>query len=152
MQAKIYPAIAVLAFATSLNGQSYPRAQAAFSSAATVQTVERIEPDAGKWKTWVLRSGGELRLPAPGSLADSLAEIAWLKEYMAQTNAIALEQVHYWDAGSPPYRWIELLSDRLRGGRLAVSITSFRGYALLGVAIYDATIATWDSKYAHIPA
>src|SRR5512132_350917 len=133
MQAKIYRTIAVLAFGASVNGQSHPPAQAACSSRfATEQTVDRIEPDAGKWTTWVLRSGGELRLPAPGALADTLAEIAWLKEYMAQTNAMALEQVRYWDAGSPPYRWIELLSDRLREGRLAVSVTSFRGYALLG--------------------
>jgi membrane-associated phospholipid phosphatase len=149
MQAKIYPAIAILAFATSLNGQSYPPAKATSFSTAIVQTVERMEPDAGNWKTWVLRSGSELRLPAPGSPADSLAEIAWLKEFMAQTNATALEQARYWDSGSPPYRWIELLSDRLRAGRLAVSITSFRAYALLGVAMYDATIAAWDSKYAH---
>jgi membrane-associated phospholipid phosphatase len=111
------------------------------------QTEGMIEPQAGTWKTWVLRSGSELRLPAPSH--DTTGELTWLKEFIAQSDSTAVEQFRLWNAGSPPYRWVELFSDRLRSGRLGVSIPSFRGYALLTAAMYDATIAAWDSKYAH---
>jgi hypothetical protein len=116
---------------------------------AAAQSSELIEPRAGTWKTWVLTSGSELRLGPPPGTADTRDEIAWLKQFMAGADAAAREQVRYWDAGAPPYRWIEIFSDRLREGRLAVSVPSFRGYGLLSVAMYDATIAAWDSKYAH---
>jgi membrane-associated phospholipid phosphatase len=68
---------------------------------------------------------------------------------MAQTSPVIPEQIRYWDTGAPPYRWIEMISARLRDGRLPVSITSFRGYALLAVAMHDASIAAWHSKYAY---
>jgi membrane-associated phospholipid phosphatase len=113
------------------------------------QTLDKMEPQAGSWKTWVLESGRELRLPAAPNAAQTAAEVAWLKDWMAQSNSVALEQFRYWNAGSPPYRWIELFSDRLRQGRLPVSVASFRGYALLAAAMHDATVAAWDSKYVY---
>jgi membrane-associated phospholipid phosphatase len=116
---------------------------------ANAQTPEKIEPEAGTWKTWVLQSGRELRLPTVPNAAQTSAEIVWLKQWMAQANNVALEQFRYWNAGSPPYRWIELFSDRLRKERLTVSIPSFRGYSLLATAMHDATVAAWDSKYVH---
>lgn len=106
------------------------------------------EPGAGAWRTWVLASGSELRLAGPPDAGTTRSEAVWLKEFMAQADAAAHEQMRFWDAGAPPYRWIEIFSDRLRQGRLPVGIVSFRGYALLSVAMYDATIAAWDSKYA----
>jgi membrane-associated phospholipid phosphatase len=66
---------------------------------------------------------------------------------MASSDEQALAQMRYWNAGAPPYRWIGMVNQRLRDGRLGVSITSFRAYDLLGVAMYDATIAAWDSKF-----
>jgi membrane-associated phospholipid phosphatase len=113
------------------------------------QTPGMVEPGAGSWKTWVLSSGKELRLGPPPGAAHTQTEIAWLKEFMAKADSVAVEQARYWDAGAPPYRWIEMVSDRLRQGRLAVSIPSFRAYTLVSAAIYDATIAAWDTKYTH---
>src|SRR5208337_963765 len=40
----------------------------------------QIEPNAGKWKTWVLTSGDQLRLPPPPDEAATRAEIAQLKD------------------------------------------------------------------------
>jgi membrane-associated phospholipid phosphatase len=52
----------------------------------------------------------------------------------------------FWSAGAPSYRWIEMLNDRaIRGA----SLTPYapRPYLYVAQAMYDATVATWDSKY-----
>ena len=59
-----------------------------------------------------------------------------------------MDQVAFWDAGSPGYRWFELLNKRVLSG---ANITPYphRLYAYVATAMYDATIAAWDSKYAY---
>ncbi len=64
-----------------------------------------IEPGARAWRTHVLASGSELRLPAPPSAAASPTELAELRTLASQRTAAALDQINYWDAGSPGYRW-----------------------------------------------
>ena len=51
----------------------------------------QIEPDAGKWKTWVLTSGDQLRLPPPPDETATRAEIAQLKDIAKQRDAGTLE-------------------------------------------------------------
>ena len=54
----------------------------------------QIEPKAGSWKTWVLRSGSEIPVPPPdaGATAD---EIQWLKSMMSQRDETTLRQIRY---------------------------------------------------------
>jgi membrane-associated phospholipid phosphatase len=122
----------------------------ASATPAATQTASGppIEPDAGTWKTWVLSSGKELRLPAPPDAATTRDELAQLRALEARRDTAALDLINYWDSGSPGYRWDELalnhtLAKGIGGGR------AWRLLALLNVAIADATIAAWDSKYAH---
>ena len=113
--------------------------------AAAAARRRPVEPGAGAWKTWVLASGSELRLPPPPDREATTAEIAELQALAAQRDGAALDRIGYWDAGAPGYRWNERAcaqSRRLRGART-------RMLALLNVAIYDATVAAWDSKYAY---
>src|SRR3954452_5143820 len=70
--------------------------------------VDMIEPKAGTWKTWVLKSGDQFRLAAPPDKAASTAEISQLKEMVGKRNAAALDQIAFWDTGSPSYRWNEI--------------------------------------------
>jgi hypothetical protein len=106
-----------------------------------------VEPLAGSWKTWVLSSGSELRLPAPPSRAATQAELQQLKELAAQ-RAAAADQIASWASSGPAYRWNELaLEIALKRG--ISTPPGSRIFALLNVAIYDATIAAWDSKYAY---
>jgi hypothetical protein len=80
----------------------------------------QIEPKAGTWKTWIIPSGSELRLPPPPDRGATEAETAWLKNFTASADANARNQVAFWDTGSPAMRWIELVSERVRDGRVAV--------------------------------
>jgi hypothetical protein len=85
----------------------------AFSPASGASLVAQtsagqVEPSAGKWQTWVLKSGSELRPAAPPDQAATKKEVAALQTLVAQRDAKALDQIAYWDAGSPNYRWLEI--------------------------------------------
>jgi membrane-associated phospholipid phosphatase len=109
-----------------------------------------VEPRAGTWKTHVLASGSELRLPPPPDAAATQAEMGELRALVGQRTPAALAQINYWDAGSPGYRWNEIaMSKGLRRIGKIGAHGNYRMMALLNVAIYDATIAAWESKYAH---
>src|SRR5207247_7685930 len=98
-------------------------------------------------QTWILSSGNQMRLAAPPGADDTAAELASLKQIMASADGAARAQVAYWNAGSPAYRWMQIASEQMVGRNLAAPLYT-RGMALVAVAIYDATVAAWDSKYA----
>jgi membrane-associated phospholipid phosphatase len=128
--------------ATAL-GLAAPRALLASEAA----TAAMIEPGAGTWKTWVLSSGDQLRPEAPPDDAATQTELAKLMDMVADRDATALDRISYWDAGSPGYRWNEIgMQETVRA---MLDLLSYRLMALVNVAIYDATIATWDAKYAY---
>jgi len=68
----------------------------------------QVEPNAGQWKTWIIASGSALRLPAPPDAGGTTAEIQWVKDCIANRNQAVLAQIHFWDAGAPGYRWMQL--------------------------------------------
>jgi len=107
----------------------------------------QVEPHAGQWKTWVIASGSALRLPAPPDAAATAAEILWVKSVAAQDQA-ALTQVHFWDAGAPGYRWMQLTEQLAVSKGLSTPLQT-RALSLVAAAIYDATVAAWDSKYTY---
>ncbi len=106
----------------------------------------QIEPEAGKWQTWVISSGRDYRVPPPPSRKESREELKQLAEIIRQNNEQTKEQIAYWDAGAPAYRWIDMLNARMAAG---VPTTAYphRVYTYVALAMYDATIAAWDSKY-----
>src|SRR5687768_16530295 len=107
-----------------------------------------VEPRAGTWKTWVLTSGSELRLPAPPDAAATKAELAELRTVAARRDAAALSQIRFWDAGSPAYRWNEIAVEASVRADTSSTLGA-RAFALLAVTIDDALIAAWDSKYTY---
>ena len=61
-------------------------------------------------------------------------------------NAAGWQQIIYWNAGAPGYRWQEMIA------KLWMTDTSYHGALanmLVSVATYDATIAAWENKYAY---
>ena len=115
------------------------------------QPSNQIEPKAGTWKTWAISSAKDYRVPPPPDAATTQIELRWLKEFVTtgQTDPRASSQIAFWDAGSPTYRWIDLISSRIFNGQ-PVSAFPHRAYAYVAMAMYDATIAAWDSKYAYL--
>ena len=116
---------------------------------ACVLTVcaQSVEPTAGTWKTWVISSGKDFRVPPPPNDNATKAELAWVRDVaVTTTNPGVVASVAFWSAGAPSYRWIEMQNDRaIRGA----SLTPYapRPYLYVAQAMYDATVATWDSKY-----
>lgn len=110
--------------------------------------LAQVEPDAGTWQTWVLASGSQLRLDAPPDEAVTAAEVSQLLEMAAERDESALNLITYWNSGPPSYRWNQIATDTLNT-RAMPAIPSLRDLALLNVAIYEATIAAWDSKYTY---
>jgi hypothetical protein len=103
----------------------------------------QIEPAAGNWKTWFITSGKDWRLPQPSAYKQEIAQVLSRQQNL---DAAGLQQILYWNAGAPGYRWQEMIS------KLWMTDTTYNGALsnmLLGVATYDATIAAWDTKYAY---
>jgi membrane-associated phospholipid phosphatase len=120
---------------------------AAGPSLAAQPRQSPVEPEAGSWKTWALSSGSELRLPAPPSRSATQAELQQLKD-LAKQRAATAEQIAIWTSNGPIYPWNDLAL-RTAVARGVTTPPGSRIFALLNVAIYDATIAAWDSKYAY---
>jgi len=108
----------------------------------------QVEPHAGQWKTWVLSSGSQMRLPAPPDSATTASDLQAVRAAVAGADANALEKIAFWDAGSPAYQWITAASNQLLTRNIG-GPASTRNIALVSVAIYDSMIAAWDSKYAY---
>lgn len=109
----------------------------------TSQIQAQAEPSAANWKTWFITSGKDYRLPAPSSYKNEIAQVIAIQQ---NSDAATRQQIIFWNAGAPNYRWQEMMNklwtvDTGRYGALA--------NLLLGTAIYDATIAAWDTKYAY---
>jgi PAP2 superfamily len=111
------------------------------------QLQAQPEPAAGNWKTWFIGSGKDYRLPAPSSYKEEIAQVIAAQKGLSHNMQDAgWQQILYWNAGAPGYHWQDMVI------KLWMTDTGYNGALanmLLGVAIYDATIAAWDTKYAY---
>lgn len=103
----------------------------------------QTESKAGSWGTWFIPSEKAYRLKSPISFKEEIAEVIAKQKALDSTG---LRQILYWNAGAPGYRWQNLMS-----GIWMADTGRYGAFAnmLLNVAIYDATIAAWDTKYAY---
>ena len=114
----------------------------------TASTEGQIEPQAGTWKTWVLESGSQMRLPVPPDEQESEAEVQQLIDLVDQRDEAALAQIAYWNTGAPVYRWNRIAVSETLISNMGAPV-AYRALALLNAGMYDATIAAWDSKYTY---
>ncbi len=113
-----------------------------------------VQPLAGTWKTWVMKSGSQFRAPppprfgTPGFLDEVRATIR------AQDNLTEKQKraAEFWQGGEgtalPPGIWIQVVLEQLKEEPLTTPRAS-RVFALLNVAQADAGVASWDSKYKY---
>jgi len=137
----------VLAFAIAVPLWAQDTGQE-LSDNARRQRTNQIEPKAGKWRTWVIPSGKDFLAPPPPELWETRGEFLSLAELISHNNAQTRQQIAFWDAGAPAYRWMDMIHSRLFAA-VPTSAYPHRVYTYLAQAIYDATIATWESKYTY---
>ena len=116
--------------------------------AAAAAAPMSVEPDAGSWQTWVVTDVAAARPVAPPDQAATQAELQEVQAAVAGRDAAALQQIAYWDSGSPSYRWIEIALAQNRATP-SPAPRVLRMMSLLNVAIYDALIVAWDAKYIY---
>ena len=119
---------------------------AVFALPALAAAHNPVEPTAGSWRTWVIPSAADYRAPAPPGASQTQAELREISRLLTQNGPDEQAQIAYWDAGAPSYRWMGLLHARSDANQ-PLSTYPARLYAYVAIAMYDATIATWESKY-----
>ncbi len=100
-------------------------------SALTSPVSDQIEPGAGNWRAWIISSGRDYRVSPPPNPAETWAELRSLADLTSQNDDQVRRQIMFWDAGAPPYRWIDLINSRLLAGT-PTSQYSHRVYAKHG--------------------
>jgi len=122
---------------------------AAINLPLQARAADPIEPNAGNWRTWVISSGRDYRVPPPPGPAETQAELRGLADLISRNDAQAQQQIAFWNAGAPAYRWIDLLNARTLAGITTTTNGRTGVYTYVALAMYDATIAVWESKYAY---
>jgi membrane-associated phospholipid phosphatase len=113
-----------------------------------------VQPLAGTWKPWVLRSGRDVRPPAPPAFGtEGFKEQVRLTVQAKKELTPAQEKAaRFWAGGEgtplPPGVWIQVVLESLKTQPLSTPETA-RLFALLTVAMADAGVASWDAKYAY---
>jgi hypothetical protein len=110
--------------------------------------AQPVEPAAGSWETWVVSDVSAVSPEEPPDATGTQAELQEVQALAAGRDEATLQQIAYWDAGSPSYRWIDLALAQVRANP-APAPRIFRLMSLLDVAIYDAMVAAWDAKYTY---
>jgi len=113
-------------------------------------TTPGAEPTAGSWQTWVLSNASEIAVPAPPApdSAAARADAAALKRAAATRTPAQAAAARRAAAGSPIQPWMNV-NFELVANRAKNPVAASRAYALLSVAMYDATVATWKAKYRY---
>jgi len=113
-----------------------------------------VQPLAGRWRTWVIRSGAQFR-PAPPPRFGSAEFRAEAHAVMSVAERLTPEQkriARFWAGGEgtalPPGIWNQVALAYVRRLRLSTPGAA-RAFALLNVAMADAGVAAWDAKYTY---
>lgn len=110
------------------------------------QAASPIEPNAGRWKPWLLTSGDQFRPPPPPDAAGELAEV---RAMAGQRDSAARDRIAFWELGAAGHRWTDIFVRYANVTNFLPNQLQSRALALMNVAIYDAMIAAWDAKYAY---
>jgi membrane-associated phospholipid phosphatase len=99
--------------------------------------------EAAAWNTKLLDNPQQITVTAPPTAAQSKAELKTIRQAMSSLNEKGLEQIKYWDAGAPAYRWNQILPGFI-AQKQEVQLRMPGSW--MNIAIYDATILAWKEK------
>lgn len=119
-------------------------------TATTWGNPAAMTPAAGTWKTWVLESGSQFRMPMPNAL-DTQAMQDELAEVISEVDSLPrypwkLSQATYWNFDVPAVIWNKT-AKRLLKEKHASTPQAARTLAVLCALEADTFIALWDTKY-----
>jgi hypothetical protein len=112
--------------------------------------VNPVTPMAGTWKTWCVLSGSAI-VPEPpyayGSDKD-LADVQEVLDVSMNRTPEMIAIVHKWADFSPPAIWNDMLNARVQGSSMS-PVQAARAYAYLNVAMEDAFVCCWNTKFQY---
>lgn len=116
------------------------------------KVFSQSQKEVANWKTWVLKDFKALDVkPIPGD-KETQIELEQIKKLQSGISKEDLQQIHYWDMGSPSYHWNET-GYQLSGPELFTKPAGGNFWrspmAWMNIAIYDAIVAAWDLKYKY---
>jgi membrane-associated phospholipid phosphatase len=103
----------------------------------------QVNYEAANWKTWLLDSVQQIKIPAPPTAAQSQAELKSVKQHIHDVDEKKSAAIKYWDAGAPSYRWNQIVIDLLNQ---KFDVQLRMPAAWMNIAIYDAIILAWKEK------
>lgn len=109
-----------------------------------------FDANAGQWRTWVIPKGDAFRLGQPPA-AGSPAFTRDLDELRSLSTGRTLEQANiarYWATEAPSAKWEGFMRDEIQRRHLP-AVHAARALALVSVAMHDAFVACWDSKFTY---
>jgi membrane-associated phospholipid phosphatase len=114
------------------------------ASAQTAVLHQAANYEAASWNIKLLDNPQQITIVAAPTAVQSKAELQTIKQRMAKLDAKKLEQIKYWDAGAPAYRWNQLAPKLISWEKINVVLRT--PAAWMNMAIYDATILAWKEK------
>jgi PAP2 superfamily protein len=127
-------------------------ALAALLVTASAAAAHPFDPGVGGWRTYVLRSGAAIDVPAPPRIhsAQTRAELATLEADQAAREASPTIQaaIARWDAQPAFAPWTQKTLALIAANGTSTGKAQ-RAMALVHVAMYDATVAAWHAKYRY---
>ncbi len=116
---------------------------------------EQTLPGFGRIKPWAMRSGEQFRAPAPPAVGspEFAAALAEIRGYSDRLSAEQLAIAQYWNLGvggvSVPGMWDQVALDLASAAGYSEARTA-RTVALLNMAMMDACIASWETKFHYL--
>lgn len=113
-----------------------------------------VDPLAGFWKTYILKSGSEIQPEKPatcGSKADLLDLSETYKIWKHRTPE-QIKAAHYWGNKPPPVIWNNILSQQIRKHSNMSIFDVAHLSVYLNVGMYDAFVSCWYTKYNYLTA
>jgi hypothetical protein len=109
-----------------------------------------VTPMAGYWKTYILKSGAEIQ-PPPPAMCDSNEDKLNVRDIFQASHFRTQQQIaaaHSWGDILPPVIWNNILDQRINMHHLNI-FDAARTSAYLNIAMYDAFVSTWYTKYTY---
>jgi PAP2 superfamily len=123
-------------------------ALAALLVTASGAAAHPFDPDAGGWRTFVVRSGPDVPAPPRNHSAQTRAELATLAADQAARDASPAIQaaIAKWDMQPAFAPWTQKTLTLIAANATSTGKAQ-RVMALAHVAMYDATVAAWRAKF-----